>query len=248
MPVISWAPAASVLVVPHVLINPQHLNPCEAGGVQMRPCRHGLIRVHTVFHVVPHWRASPTIVAPSTRNCRIAQRIARTPRRARGAHTEWFCSMKVTIRQVRSRHIQRRIMPPDPHRDPGPRRVDHLHHHTPVTLSDHPTTRAANQLVARLNIEYQSIWGASHAHQMEALQVDEQITPITTIKRHGAAGRVRHRPRSFEDRGGRSPLIIKDLDLYPQPPTNTHSPTLNSEEPEYPTRPSKPRPGTCNTS
>ena len=25
--------------------------------------------------------------------------------------------------------------------------------------------------------------------------------------------------------------IIKDLDLYPQPPTNTRSPTLNSEEP-----------------
>ena len=37
--------------------------------------------------------------------------------------------------------------------------------------------------------------------------------------------------RSFEDRGGRSPLIIKDLDLYPQPPLNTRSPTLNSEEP-----------------
>ena len=36
----------------------------------------------------------------------------------------------------------------------------------------------------------------------------------------------------LEDRGGRSPLIIKDLDLYPQPPTNTHSPTLNSEEPD----------------
>jgi len=87
---------------------------------------------------------------------------------------------------------------PHPHRDPGPRRVDHLHHHTPATLSDHPTTRAANQLVARLNIEHQSIWGASHAHQMEALQTDEQITPITTIKRHGAAaGRVRHRPRSL---------------------------------------------------
>ena len=27
-----------------------------------------------------------------------------------------------------------------------------------------------------------------------------------------------------------SPLIIKDLDLYPQPPTNIRSPTLNSEE------------------
>ena len=231
MPVSSWAPAASVLVVPHVLINPQHLNPCEAGGVQMRPCRHGLIRVHTVFHVVPHWRASPTIVAPSTRNCRIAQRIARTPRRARGAHTEWFCSMKVTIRQVRSRHIQRRIVPPDPHRDPGPRRVDHLHHHTPVTLSDHPTTRAANQLVARLNIEHQSIWGASHAHQMEALQVDEQITPITTIKRHGAAaGRVRHRPRSLTTAGVqvRSSSRTSTSTRNPRPtPTHLHS-TLKS--------------------
>lgn len=28
-----------------------------------------------------------------------------------------------------------------------------------------------------------------------------------------------------------SPLIIKGLDLYPQPPTNTRSLTLNSEEP-----------------
>ena len=62
---------------------------------------------HTVFHVVASCRANPAMVAPSKRNCRIAQRIARVPRRARGAHTEWFCSMKVTILQVRSRHIQR---------------------------------------------------------------------------------------------------------------------------------------------
>ena len=67
---------------------------------------------------------------------------------------------------------------------------------------------------------------------METLQTDEQITPITPIKRRTAAGRVRHRPRSLDDSGGRSPLIIKDLDLYTQPPTNTHSPTLNSEEPD----------------
>ena len=64
---------------------------------------------HTVFHVVPNWRANPAMVAPSKRNCRITQRITRTPKRARGAHTEWFCSMKVTIRQVRSRHIHRRL-------------------------------------------------------------------------------------------------------------------------------------------
>ena len=157
---------------------------------------------HTVFHVVASCRANLAMVAPSKWNCRIAQRIARTPRRARGAHTEWFCSMKVTIRQVVSRHIQRRIVPPDPHRDPGPGRVDHLHHHAPVTLSDHPKTRAASTAITGLYVEYQSIWGASHAHQMEGLQVDEQITPITPIKRHrAAAGRVRHRPRSLKTAG-----------------------------------------------
>ena len=48
----------------------------------------------------------------------------------------------------------------------------------------------ARQLVARLNIKHQRIWGANHAHQMEAFQTDEQITPI---KRRTAAGRVRHR-------------------------------------------------------
>ena len=36
-----------------------------------------------------------------------------------------------------------------------------------------------------------------------------------------------------DDGMGGSPLMIKDLDLYPQPPTNTRSPTLNSEEPVF---------------
>ena len=102
-----------------------------------------------------------------------------------------------------------------------------------VAPSNQPTPRAASKAITGLYVEHQSIWGASHAHQMEALQTGEQITPITTVKRRrAAAGRVRHRPRSLDDSGGRSPLIIKDLDLYPQPPTNTHSPTLNSEEPD----------------
>ena len=30
---LTWAPAASVLVVPHVLVNPQYPYPCETGGV-----------------------------------------------------------------------------------------------------------------------------------------------------------------------------------------------------------------------
>ena len=125
------------------------------------------------------------------------------------------------------RHIQRRLN----HRNlAGPPAQGASNTSTttrPWPCAIQPTTTAPRQLVAPLNIKHQRIWGANHAHQMEALQTDEQIT---TIKRHTAAGRARHHPRSFEDSGGRSPLIIKDLDLYPQPPTNTHSPTLNSEE------------------
>ena len=103
----------------------------------MRPCRHGLIGDHTV-HVVASCRANLAMGAPSTRNCRIAQRIARTPRRTRGAHTFSLCSRNVTVWQVVSRHIQRRIVSPGPCRNPAPGRVDHLHHHTPVTLSKSP--------------------------------------------------------------------------------------------------------------
>ena len=124
------------------------------------------------------------------------------------------------------------LKPSDPRRDPGPGRVDDLHDHAPVALCDHPATRAASTAITGLYVEHQTTLTSSDSNQMEALQTDEQITPITTTKRHGAAaGRVRHRPRSFEGSGGRSPLIIKDLDLYPQPPHNTRSPTLNSEEP-----------------
>ena len=65
---------------------------------------------HTVFHVVASCRARPAMVAPSKRNCRIAQRIARTPKRARGAHTFSLCSRNVAVWQERSQHIQRRIV------------------------------------------------------------------------------------------------------------------------------------------
>ena len=112
--------------------------PQKRAGSSDAARRHGLIWDHTVFHVVASCRANPAMVAPSKRNCRIAQRIARTPKRARGAHTRSSCSRNVTVGQVRSRHIQHRIVPPEPCRDPGPGRVDHLHHHAPVALSDSP--------------------------------------------------------------------------------------------------------------
>ena len=67
---------------------PSTRTPAKRAGSSDAACRHGLIWDHTVFHVVASCRANPAMVAPSKRNCRIAQRIARTPKRARGAHTE----------------------------------------------------------------------------------------------------------------------------------------------------------------
>ena len=120
--------------------------------------------------------------------------------------------------------------PPDPRRNSGPGRVDHLHHHAPVALCDHPTPRAPNQLVARLNIEHQITGASSDSDQMETLKIDEQITPITTIKRHrAAAGRARHRPRSL------TTAEVEDLSSSRTSTStrNPRSPTLNSEEPVY---------------
>ena len=200
--------------------------PQKRAGSSDAARRHGLIWDHTVFHVVTSCRARPTMVAPSKRNCRIAQRIARTPKRARGTHIRSSCSRNITVWQACSRHIQRRLN----HRNLAgtPAQGASITSTTtrPWPYVIQPTTWAPRQLVTRLNIEHQSIWGASHAHQMEALQTDEQITPITTIKRHRpAAGRARHRPRSLKTAGVevRSSPGTSTSTRNPQPtPTPTH--------------------------
>ena len=177
------------------------------------------------------------MVAPSKRNCRIAQRITRVPRRARGAHTFSLCSRNVTVWQVRSRHIQRRIVPPDPHRDPGPRRVDHLNHHAHVTVSKSPHNpsrqHSGHRTLCRApdhtHAERQQPDGNPPRRRADHTDHNDQATQSSS--RQGQTP-----PEVLDDSGGTSSLIIKDLDLYPQPPTNTHSPTLNSEEPDYPCR------------
>ena len=196
-----------------MLINPQYLHPCETGGV----IRCGLqTRLDVGPHGVPRGCQLPSQASDgSSLEAQLSDRPADRPH----TQTRPGCAHLLAVLQECHRlagafaAYPASLKPPDPRRDPGPGRVDHLHHHTPVALSDHPTTRAPRQLVARLNIEHQSIWGASHAHQMEALQTDEQITPITTIKRHGAAaGRVRH---------CRGPLKIAGVEVRSSSRTST---------------------------
>ncbi len=52
------------LVINGVLISLEGIQPLRSGRGSDAACRHGLIWDHTVFHVVPNWRARPEIVAP----------------------------------------------------------------------------------------------------------------------------------------------------------------------------------------
>ena len=193
MPVSSWATTASVLVMPHMLINPQHPNPCETGGV----IRCGL---QTRLDMGPH--GIPRSCQLSSQSCNGRSLEAQLPDRPADrphTHTRPGCTHPLVMLQECHRPAgafsayPSAFMPPDTHRDPGPGRVDHLHHNTPVTLSDHPTTRAASTAITGLYVEHQTTLTPSDGNQMETLQTDEQITTITTIKRHrAAAGRVRH--------------------------------------------------------
>ena len=111
------------------------------------------------------------------------------------------------------------LKPPEPCRDPGPGRVDHLHHHTTVALSDSahnqgtPPAGCTTQHRApeHLGCEPRSSDGSPPNRRTDHTDHNDQATRSSS--RYGET-----LSRSFEDRGGRSPLIIKDLDPYPQPP------------------------------
>lgn len=234
----TWALSASVLVVLHAshrLWVPARL---RSGRGSDGACRHGLIGDHTVFHVVPHWRARPEIVAPSKRSCQIAQRIVRTPRRARGVHTFSRCSRNVTVWQVRSRHIQRRLCHRIRLETPAQGGVEHLHHHAPVTVSKSPRNpgsqhsdhRTLCQAPDHTHAERQKPDGNPPSQRADHTDHNDQATQSSS--RQGETP-----PEVLDDSGGRSPHIIKDRDLYPQPPTNTHSPTPNPEKPPILTEP-----------
>ena len=124
------------------------------------------------------------------------------------------------------------LKPPEPCRDPGPGRVDHLHHHAPVALSKSPRNPGSppagcttqHQAPEYLGCEPRSSDGSPPNRRADHTDHNDQAT-------HSSSRKGGTPPEVLEDSEGRSPLITWDLDLYPQLPLNTHSPTLNSEEP-----------------
>ena len=137
--------SASVLVVPYVLVNPQHLHACEAGGV----IRCGLqTRLDMGPHGIPRGCQLPSQASDgSSLEAQLSDRPADRPH----TQTRPGCAHLLAVLQECHRlagafaAYPASFMPPDPRRDPGPGRVDHLHHHTPVALSDSAHTQGSQQ-------------------------------------------------------------------------------------------------------
>ena len=153
----TWATAASVLVVPYVLVNPQHPHACETGGV----IRCGL---QTRLDMGPHGVPCGSSLAGQPRDsgsleAQLSDRPADRPHtqtRPGSTHRVVLLSESRDLAGVFAAYPAS-LKPPEPCRDTGPGRVDHLHHHTPVTLSNHPTTRAASTAITGLSVEHQSL-------------------------------------------------------------------------------------------
>ena len=149
------------------------------------------------------------------------------PGNALGAHTVWFCSMKVAIWQVCSRQRQRRIVPPGSR--PRARRSPPPPYDRGLVRSPH--TQGNQQ--CDLKTIYRAPWPlGSEPRSSDGSSPNRRVNHDDQV-RQGSSRKGETTPDALEDGGGRSPLNIKDLALYPQPPANTRPPTLNSEEAEF---------------
>ena len=140
---LTWASSASVLVMPHVLVNPQHLHACEAGGV----IRCGLqARLDVGPHGVPR---GSSLAGQATGGGSLEAQLSDRPADRPHTQTRPGCAHLLAVLQECHRlagafaAYPASLKPPDPRRDPGPGRVDHLHHHTLVALSDSAHTQGS---------------------------------------------------------------------------------------------------------
>ena len=128
--------SASVLVMPHVLVNPQHPNPCETDGV-IRCCLQARLDVGP--HGVP---CGCQLSSQASDGGSLETQLSDRPADRPGAQTRPGCAHPLVMFQECHRlagvfaAYPAPLKPPEPCRDPGPGRVDHLHDYAPVALSD----------------------------------------------------------------------------------------------------------------
>ena len=138
------------------------------------------------------------MVAPSKRNCRISQRIARTPKRAQGGAHPLVMFQEYHRLAGAFAAYPASLKPPEPCRDPGPGCVDHLPHHAPVALSKsprNPGSPPAGCTTQHRAPEYLGCEPRSSDGSPPNRRADHNDQATT------AAGRARHRPRSLKTAG-----------------------------------------------
>ena len=144
---------------------PSTCTPAKRAGSSDAACRHGLMWDHTVFHVVASCRARSD---GGSFEAQLSDRPADRP----GPQTRPGCAHPLVMFQECHRLAGGFAAYPAPYCAtgtlPGPRAqgvsmTSATTRPWPCTIQ--PATRVPRQLVARLNIEYQRIWGASHAHR-----------------------------------------------------------------------------------
>ena len=229
----TWAPVASVLVVPYVLVNPQHPHACEAGGV----IRCGLqARLDVGPYGVPR---SCQLSGQASDRGSLETQLSDRPADRPGAQTCPGCAHPLVMFQECHRLAGGFSAYPSPYCAtgslPGPRpraRQSPLPPHardlerSPHNLGTPPAGCTTQYRAPEpQGCEPHSSDGSPLSRRADHTDHNDQATRSS---RQGETP-----PELLDDSGGRSPLIIKDLDLYPQHPTNTHSPILNSEEPDF---------------
>ena len=128
--------------MPHILINPQHPNPRKTGRVIRCGSQ---TRLDTGPHAIPR---SYQLSSQSCNDGSFEAQLSDHP--ADHPHTQTRPGSTHRVVLLNESHdpagafaaYPASLKPPQPCRDPGPGCVDHLHHHTPVTLTIQPTTRA----------------------------------------------------------------------------------------------------------
>ena len=112
--------------------------PQKRAGLSDAACRHGLIWDHTVFHVVT--KLPSQSCNGGSLEAQLSDRPADRPHtqtRPRSAHRVVLLNESHDPAGAFSAYPAS-FKPPQPCRDPGPGRVDRLHHHAPVALSKSP--------------------------------------------------------------------------------------------------------------
>ena len=162
------------------------------------------------------------MVAPSKRNCRISQRIARTPKRAQGGAHPLVMFQEYHRLAGAFAAYPASLKPPEPCRDPGPGCVDHLHHHAPVALSKsprNPGSPPAGCTTQHRAPEYLGCEPRSSDGSPPNRRADHNDQATT------AAGRARHRPRSLKTAG---------VEVRSSPGTSTSTRNTRSTPAQHP--------------